>query len=107
MKLKSFDDFLMQDLQDPEFAAAYLTDAYQDSLEEFLVALRKLVQANGGMSVVAAKSGITREALYRMLSETGNPEFRSIYSVLKAIGINTGFHVALSVPREKELLSSA
>jgi DNA-binding phage protein len=35
------------ELQDPEFAAAYLEDALSESLEEFLIALRKYVQATG------------------------------------------------------------
>lgn len=91
MKLKSFDERLTQDLQDPEFATAYLQDAWDDSLEEFLVALRKYVQANGGMSVCAERAQITREALYRMLSEKGNPELRSIRAVLNACRLHLTF----------------
>ena len=87
MKLKSFDEFLYQQLQDPEFAAAYLEDALCDSVEEFLVALRKYVQANGGMSRCAEKTHLAREAIYRMLSEEGNPEFRSIEAILEANGL--------------------
>ena len=91
MKLKSFDERLKEDLHDPEFAAAYLQDAWDDSLEEFLVALRKHIQANGGMSLCAERAQITREALYRMLSDKGNPELRSIRAVLQATGINLSF----------------
>jgi len=36
MNLKSFDEQLYQDLRDPEFAEAYLQDAWDDTLEEFL-----------------------------------------------------------------------
>jgi probable addiction module antidote protein len=87
MKLKNFDERLLEELSDPEFAAAYLQDAWGDSLEEFLVALRKYIQANDGMSRCAKKAHISREALYRMLSETGNPELRSIRAVLQASGL--------------------
>ena len=86
-KLKPFDEVLFEDLRDPESAAIYLQDAWEDSTEEFLVALRKFVQANGGMAQCAEKAQITREALYRMLSEKGNPELRSIRAILQANGI--------------------
>ena len=46
MRLKSFDDYLFAQLRDPEFAMLYLNEAYNDSIEEFLVALCKYVQAN-------------------------------------------------------------
>lgn len=96
MKLKTFDETVMRELQDPEFAAAYLQDALEDSMEEFLVALRKYVQANGGMSRCAEQAHLTREALYRMLSEKGNPELRSIEAVLKSCGLR------LNIQRQPE-----
>ena len=87
MKLKNFDEHLYQELQNPEFAAAYLEDALNDSLEEFLIALRKYVQANGGMSRCAEQTQLARESLYRMLSGEGNPELRSVYAILKSHGL--------------------
>ena len=86
-QLKDFDEVLFEDLRDPEAAAVYLQDAWDDSAEEFLVALRKYVQANGGMARCAEKAHLTREALYRMLSEKGNPELRSVRAVLQATGL--------------------
>jgi probable addiction module antidote protein len=86
-KLKDFDELLFEELRDPEAAAIYLQDAWEDSTEEFLIALRKYVQANGGMARFAEKAHITREALYRMLSEKGNPELRSIRAILDAGGV--------------------
>ncbi len=91
MKLKSFDDYLFAQLRDPEFAMLYLNEAYNDSVEEFLVALRKYVQANGGVSQVAASAQVSRESLYKMLSGTGNPELRSVRAVLQALGL--GFSI--------------
>ncbi len=90
MKTKAFEETLLRELQDPEFAEAYLQDAMQDSLEEFLVALRKYVQANGGMSHSAEEANLAREAMYRMLSENGNPELRTIDAILKAHGLCFG-----------------
>lgn len=50
MKLRSFNDYLFAQLRDPEFAMLYLREAYNDSIEEFLIALHKYVQANGGVT---------------------------------------------------------
>ncbi len=91
MQLKNFEERLYKDLRDPEFATAYLQDAWEDSQEEFLAALRKYVQANGGMTRCAAAAGLTREALYRMLSDAGNPEVRSLRAILQAGGLTLSF----------------
>ena len=99
MKLESFDDLIMNGMKDPEYAVAYLQDALDDSIEDFLRALGKYVKANGGIAKCSEKAGISREALYRMLSETGNPELRSIMSVLKAHGL----HFSIDREAEREL----
>lgn len=39
-----------------------------------------------GMSQVAKDAGLSRENLYRALSEGGNPEFATILKVIRAIG---------------------
>lgn len=84
MTVKPFKETLYRELQDDDFASAYLEDALEDSTEEFLVALRHVVMARGGMTHVAEDAGLTREAMYRMLSEKGNPEFRSVQKMLTA-----------------------
>ena len=63
MKLKSFDQYLYAQLRDPQFAMLYLHEAYADSVDEFLVALHKYVEANGGIEKAAAAAGISRETL--------------------------------------------
>ncbi len=69
-KLQSFDNVILQNMRDPEYAIAYLQDALDDSVEDFLLALNKCVKANGGIAKCAEQAGISREALYRMLSES-------------------------------------
>lgn len=87
MTVKPFKETLYSELQNDEFAAAYLDDAMSDSTEEFLIALRHVVKARGGMARVAEDAELTREAMYRMLSEKGNPEFRSVQKMLGATGL--------------------
>jgi len=50
--------------------------------------VRKTAENQGGMSAVAKKTGLSREALYRALSSNGNPTIKTLSSVLGAIGMN-------------------
>ena len=52
-----------------------------------LLALRSVAEAYGGLSTIAADAGISREALYRALSPTGNPTLKTLLAVLKAVGM--------------------
>lgn len=103
-KLKPFNDRLFEDLRDPEFAEAYLQDAWEDTTEEFLIALRKYVQANGGLDRCAEAADVAPEALGRMLSRTGNPDLRSVRAVLEANGIR--FSIVRSSGRSPELAAA-
>ena len=40
-----------------------------------------------GMMRISRDTGLAREALYRALSATGNPEFATVLKVLKALGL--------------------
>jgi len=40
-----------------------------------------------GMSQVARDAGISREGLYKALSDEGNPSFGTILKVIKALGL--------------------
>jgi probable addiction module antidote protein len=52
-----------------------------------LLALRTVAEAYGGLALVAAEAGISREALYRALSPKGNPTLKTLQAVLKAVGM--------------------
>lgn len=39
------------------------------------------------MSSVAGEAGVTREALYKALSESGDPRLSTLLDVLRALGI--------------------
>jgi probable addiction module antidote protein len=93
MELRNFNETLLRELRDPEVAAGYLEESLEASTSEFLMALRKYVQANGGMAACAKRAGVTREALYRMLSEAGNPEFESLRAILQACGLKVSFTI--------------
>ena len=84
-------DWLFEQLKDAEFAAEYLNAASEDDdPKTYLTALRKVVEARGGMAVVAQKTALSRETLYRTLSSRGNPTIRTLSAVLKATGLKFG-----------------
>ena len=87
LRLKSFDEVLYRQLQDPEFARAYLEDALSDSLDEFLIALGKYVQATKGMTRTAEEAHVRREAMSRMLCGKGNPGIRQLHAIMEAQGL--------------------
>jgi probable addiction module antidote protein len=74
--------------RDPSLAADYLNDVLADGDErELMVALRRVAEAFGGVSKLAGKAKLNATTLYRTLSPKGNPELRSMNSMLKAMGL--------------------
>jgi probable addiction module antidote protein len=87
-KITTYQEDLIEALKDPREAAAYLNAAMEEGDRAlFLLALRNVAEAHGGMAVVAEKSHLNRENLYRMLSNRGNPEIRSIVNLLQSMGL--------------------
>lgn len=79
---------LIEALKDPQEAAAYLNAAIEEGdRETFLLALRNVAEANGGMKSVAEKAHLNRESLYRTLSRRGNPEIRTLFNLLHGVGL--------------------
>jgi probable addiction module antidote protein len=51
------------------------------------IALRTVADALGGMAALADKTGLSRETLYRTLSEKGNPRLETLTVILAAFGL--------------------
>ncbi|KAB2832371.1 MAG: transcriptional regulator [Candidatus Brocadia sp.] len=94
---------LLKSLADPEQAVAYLNAALDDGdLGVFLLALQDVIKASPlGMVGTSKKSKLERTHLYRMLSEEGNPEMKSLNSVLSTLGFQ--FQVAPKKLHENSL----
>lgn len=86
MKTRNHLETIAEDLRDPEFAQEYLQRGWEDGLPTFLVSLRDVITATVGMAVLAEKTGLGRESLYKALSETGNPHLATIQKILSASG---------------------
>lgn len=62
-------------------------------------ALNDIARARG-MSRLARDTGLTREGLYRALSEKGNPELSTVLRIIKALGMKLhATPLAASKPR--------
>jgi probable addiction module antidote protein len=84
----SHEAWLLNHLKNPAEAAAYIEAAIEEGDQPALMmALRHVAMAQGGISKIARKSKLTREATYRMLSASGNPELRSLTAILGAAGL--------------------
>ncbi len=90
-----FSDYLDDELNDLNNAVGYLNAALDDGNQEvFLLCLRKVVRANGGIELTAKSADIGRAALYKMLSEDGNPRFNSLTALLNQLGLKMTLAVA-------------
>ncbi len=95
VKNKKYEDWLFEKLKDHDQAVAYLNDALEESLkgdEEsqqlFLIALRNVAEAQGGIGNLAKKAHLGRESLYKTLSGKGNPKWHTLVSLVIALGLN-------------------
>jgi len=81
MPVRSYREELLKQLKNPKEAAEYLNACMNDSEEVFLLALRDVVEASGGMATIARKTDLNRENLYRSLSKRGNPKLSSLSAI--------------------------
>jgi len=94
-KFRNYKEDLFKDLKDPEFAAAYLNAALEDDDPTvFLIALKDIADANGGVAKVAKKADLNRENLYRTLSQRGNPQLHSLIAILQACNLDLSIRPA-------------
>jgi probable addiction module antidote protein len=73
---------------------AYLDAVLEDGDPELLKLALGAVARSKGMTEIAKEAGLARSNLYKALSPDGNPEFATVASVLKALGLR------LSVTRQ-------
>ncbi len=74
-------------LNSPADIAAYLDAYLEDGTPEELLRAINTIARSRGMTELARQTGISREALYRAFSDTGNPTLDTLLRVLKALGV--------------------
>ncbi|MCM5571055.1 putative addiction module antidote protein [Burkholderiaceae bacterium FT117] len=83
-------------LRSPAEMAAYLDAWLEDAPDDVAGIARALgdVARAKGMTEVARDAGLSRESLYRALSENGNPGFSTVLRVVRALGLRLRVEVA-------------
>jgi len=89
--MRNFRDYVKDKLKDPEEAISYLNTALEEyekdrDTEAFLLALRTVTEARGGVSELARKTNLNRQHLYKTLSNKGNPRLNTLETVLHGLG---------------------
>jgi probable addiction module antidote protein len=95
----SHDSYMKKALADHNRAAEYLdAAAAYGELKYLLVAIRRVVGANGGMGALAKATKLSRTTLYKTLSPAGNPEVATLEAILAVYGIRIGFYPIKTTP---------
>lgn len=74
-------------LDDAESQSELLADAFDSGDSAYIAHALGIVARARGMTSIAKDAGVTREALYRSLSETGDPRLSTLIGVMKALGM--------------------
>lgn len=70
-----------------ESQADLIADAFETGSPQYITHALGIVAKAEGMSTIASRAGVTREALYKALSDNGDPKFSTLMGVLKALNL--------------------
>ncbi|HBH46612.1 MAG TPA: putative addiction module antidote protein [Candidatus Jacksonbacteria bacterium] len=78
-------------MADSEYARVFLDVALEEfekdgDVEAFLLALRDVAEARGGLTKLAKQANLNRQNLYKALSPEGNPRLKTLETVLHKLG---------------------
>ena len=71
----------------PEGVIALLNDAFESGHVPYIANALGIAARSEGMSKIAARTGVNRQALYTALSENGNPTLETLLKVMTALGM--------------------
>ncbi len=74
-------------LTTPEAIGVFMAEAFETGDTGYIAHAFGVVTRARGMSDIAQQTGLSREQLYRSLSDQGNPTLRTLLAVCKALGI--------------------
>lgn len=92
IKTKKWDP--VEYLDTPKSIVAYLEAAFEDGDPAVIATALGDISRAKGMSELARQAGVTREALYKALSPSGDPRLSTFLGVMKALGIKLKPHAA-------------
>lgn len=75
-------------ITEPEDVIDFLNDALESGHPPYIAAVLGDIARSQGMSKIAEKAGINRQALYTALSDKGNPTLETLLGVLSALDLH-------------------
>lgn len=85
MKVTDWD--MADDIQTAEDVIMYLSTIFEEGEPADVINVIGAIARSKGMTQLAKKVGVSREALYTSLSENGNPSFITVFNILRSMGI--------------------
>jgi probable addiction module antidote protein len=85
VKLTTYDP--AEDLTSDAAIATFMVAAFATEDAGYIAHALGVVARAKGMAQIAEQTGLSREQLYRSLSEHGNPTLKTTIAVMKALGI--------------------
>lgn len=74
-------------LETEEDIIAYLDEAMQDNDAAFIARALGDVARSEGMTEISRRTGLGRQALYKALSDQGNPTFETVTAIINSLGL--------------------
>ncbi|OOE67219.1 putative addiction module antidote protein [Salinivibrio sp. PR6] len=74
-------------LDNQETLQDYLDEAVQTGDPAFITDALGVIARAIGMADIAKQTGLSRETLYRTLSQKGNPNLKTLIAILDALGV--------------------
>jgi probable addiction module antidote protein len=75
----------------------------EEAPDVFLIALKDVVDAQGGVTKLAKKTGMHRVSLHTLLSAKGNPRLDNLTRILAALGIRLTMTSVVERKRRKKV----
>ena len=97
-KMNSFSDVFIAELsKSKKKQKLYLETAFEDykttqDLPHFLLAVRNIAIAKGGIIELSKKTNLNRQTIYKALSNKGNPSFVILNLILTSLDVELRIH---------------
>jgi probable addiction module antidote protein len=98
MSLKTIPFDAARHLTSARAQAELLADAVDSGDARYIATALGVIARARGMAKIANEAGITREALYKSLSENGDPRLTTLLGVTKALGMRLSFDIPKKMP---------
>jgi probable addiction module antidote protein len=80
-------------LTTPEAQTELLNDALASGNAAYVAQALGVIARARGMTEIAREAGVTREALYKSLSDEGDPRLTTLLGVIRALGVTLSAHI--------------